>query len=673
MDVGQYLGLFIDETREHLQELNKHIIELEKSPQSKEVIDEIFRIAHTLKGMAGTVGFNKVAGLTHKMENVLQEVREGKLEVTTNIVDILFDCLDVLQAYIDKIIETGEEGQDELCNNAIDALDYVSSNKGNSEKKGLYKTNGKGEEFFLHEYDKNIIKHALLKNLNIYKIKFQLSEDCVMKAARAFIIFKKLEEISDVIKSQPSVEDIEDEKFEQEFTVLIISTETKEKVKEELESISNVSAINIEQIKELDKEKDANDIQVATNNINNLNPQQLSSKKPVMDKKLNKSKVMQTVRVSIDKLDSLMNLVSELIIIKTQLQVDESKKDASVNNGILENMERTISDLHDAVMQARMVPIEMVFNRFPRMVRDFSRELNKDIDLNIYGAETELDRTVIDEISDPLIHLIRNSIDHGIEARQQRLNSNKPGKGTIILKAYHDKDMVVVEVQDDGAGINIEEIKEKAIEKGLIMHKIAESLSEEEAIKFLFQPNFSTTNKVTDISGRGVGLDVVKTKIQSLGGSIEVKTKLNQGSRFKIKLPLTLAIIQVLLIRLEEEKYAIPISSIIEILNLGSNEISILQGQKVINFRNNVIPVLALKYVLKIKETSKDKSLKNKRLIVVKKADKYMALEIDEIIGQQEIVIKPLSKHLARVKNIAGATILGNGQVVLILDVKSLI
>jgi two-component system, chemotaxis family, sensor kinase CheA len=367
-----------------------------------------------------------------------------------------------------------------------------------------------------------------------------------------------------------------------------------------------------------------------------------------------------------------MNLVSELIIIKTRLEgVGSNKNDQDMGEAV-EYLERITTNLHDAVMKVRMVPIERVFNRFPRMVRDLSKELGKDITLSLSGEETELDRTVIDEIGDPLIHLIRNSIDHGIEDKAERTKSGKSLTGNLYLRAYQDGNSVVIEVEDDGNGIDINRVRKKAIEKGIISKSEADTMDEKASVELLFRPGFSTAEIISDISGRGVGLDVVKTKIESLNGVVEVETFSGKGSKFIIRLPLTLAIIQALMVTVGNEKYAIPLNVIRDITTINTESIRNIHGQEVVLNRESVLPIIRLSKVLDI-EASTSEAEEEMTIVVVKKGEKYAGFIVDSLIGQQEIVIKTLGKYLSGIKFIAGATILGDGQVALIVDTNSLI
>lgn len=659
MENNQYIDIFIEESQEHIENLNSNLLLLENDPENRQVIDEIFRSAHTLKGMAATMGFENMNKLAHKMEDVLQEVKNGQLHISHAIMDILFKCVDTLSEMLDSISQTGEDNVpiEEL----IFLLSGVSSKSGNKENIVQKENNASGSDTLLNVYEEDIIREAAKDNYKAYKITVHIDKGCVMKSARAFIIFNSLDEIGDIINSFPSVEDIEDEKFEESFTVHIITKEDKESIEKRLLSIAEVNKVEVELINiDLNKEgetfvKEASFSQ--SQSFENIKKSQSNNK------------TSKSVRVDIDRLDNLMNLVSELIIIKTRLEGLEADNRNSETASAIEYLERITTNLHDAVMKVRMVPVERVFNRFPRMVRDLSYELGKKIILNMYGQDTEVDRTVIDEIGDPLIHLIRNSIDHGIEMPQERLQKGKPEQGTINLRAYHEGNNVIIEVSDDGRGIDIEKVKAKAVEKGIYTAEQVNDLSKDKILDLLFRPGFSTSDKVTDISGRGVGLDVVKNKIESLNGSIEILSEINKGTKFIIKLPLTLAIIQALLVKVGDEKFAIPLNSISEIVHKKEEEIHNVQGKEVVLFRGKVIPIIRLNEVLETKKISNNGNLV---CVIIKKGENLACCTVDELIGQQEIVIKPLGKYLSNVKVIAGATILGDGQVALIVDANNL-
>ncbi len=663
LDINQYISIFIEESKEHLQSMNDVLLELEKEPTHTGYINEIFRVAHTIKGMAGTMGFSNMANLTHEMENVLQATRNNELKISEDVIDILFKCFDAMDESVNNIIEQGIEKEDKN-EDLIDELKALLNQGVKSEMKNQL-DNTKPE---LDSYLINLLKKAKEENLNVYKIRFTLTDDCMLKAARAFIIFNTLEEIGEIISSIPSVEEIEDEKFDKEFDVIIITDVDKEKLEEEISNISEVESTLVEELKEenfhISENKDLeHEIESKEKLENNDNSKKNNSTS-------HNNKVTKTVRVDIDRLDNLMNLVSELIIIKTRMDELSGQSTKATMNDAIEYLERITTSLHDAVMKVRMVPIERVFNRFPRLVRDLSKDLGKEIDLEMSGEETEVDRTVIDEIGDPLIHLIRNSIDHGIEMPEERIKAGKDKKGSVILKAYPDGNNVVIEVQDNGKGLDVSSIKNKAIQKDLINEKTAENLSDDDIINLLFAPGFSTAETVSDVSGRGVGLDVVKSKIESISGNIEVQTEINKGSRFIIRIPLTLAIIQALLVKVSEEIYAIPLSSINEITEIKSEEIRDIQGKEVVLYRGETLPIIRLKKILDLEDGLEKENL---TVVVAKKGDKQAGFIIDGLIGQQEIVIKSLGKYLSKVKYLSGATILGNGNISLILDVNSLI
>ncbi|WP_352419623.1 chemotaxis protein CheA [Proteiniborus sp.] len=673
MDMNQYLDMFIEESREHLQFMNEHLLDLEKNPDDRNLINEIFRIAHTLKGMSGTMGFSKIANLTHEMENILDAVRSSKMDVCSELVDLLFSCFDMLEGYLNNIINTGSEGEQDSTelirqlNSKLNGREVAANN--NHPVENINSMNNDFDQYVL-----STIKNAKSKGLNVYNLIIRLSKSCLLKSARAFIVFNTLESYADIIHSSPSTEDIEDEKFDQEFSLTLITDKSMEEIKNDILMISEIENVEIREVL-VESINTSEDIPIHIDNNktkkndedNNSNTA-LSNGSVIHEKKRTTNIIGKTVRVDIDRLDNLMNLVSELIIIKTRLEDGGAVERDNMNEAI-EYLERITTSLHDAVMKVRMVPIERVFNRFPRMVRDLAKELGKEIELEMSGEETEVDRTIIDEIGDPLIHLIRNSLDHGIESPEIRKERGKTATGVIKLKAYPDGNNVVIELEDDGAGIDIEKVKRKAVDKGLLTQSEAKELPYDEAIDLLFSPGFSTADTVSDVSGRGVGLDVVKSKIESINGIVEVETSHNKGSKFSIRLPLTLAIIQALLINIREEIYAIPLSSIREITPVESKEIRKVQNQEVVLFRNKTLPIIRLNRVLGINDSDDNEEI---IMVVVRKGEKEAGLIVDKLIGQQEIVIKSLGKYLQGVPYLAGATILGNGQISLILDVNSL-
>lgn len=687
MDVSQYLEIFIDETKEHLQNLSQQLMVLEEEPDNADTINEIFRAAHSLKGMAGTMGYKRMQHLTHIMENALSEIRNGKMTVNAELVDVLFQCLDALEAYLDNIVETQDEGTEE--NEPIIARLNVFLNGGGGsapEPKAEAKVEPKAEDasqakdIKLNEYEIKAINEAFNKNMNVYSLEVHVDENCILKAARAFLVFKALEELGEIIKSDPSAQDIEDERFDFEFTIVVITEKDINAVKKAVENVSEIRKVVATQITNVPKSAETEDTAVAKKEEASAVAVADKSAAPAKassapTKTAGKPVVNRSVRVDIEKLDVLMNLVSELIIAKNGLMSVSSNDEGTVSaafNEQVEYLERVTTNLHESVMKVRMMPIETVTQKFPKMVRDLSKKLDKQMKLFITGEDTELDRTVIDEIGDPLMHLIRNSADHGLEDNATRVQRGKDSVGNIYLDAYQDGNNVVIEVRDDGNGIDVEKIRNKAIEKGTVTPEQAEVMTDKEVIDLLFQPSFSTAKQVTDVSGRGVGLDVVKTKIESLGGDIEVKTMLGEGSTFIIRLPLTLAIIQSLMVEVGGEKYAISLGNIQTIEDVLVTDIKYVQSKEVINLRGTVIPLIRLDSILDIEPSQE--TVESLTAVIVKKGDRLAGLIVDSLIGQQEIVIKSLGKYMSNnSKIISGATILGDGEVALILDTNALV
>lgn len=697
MDVSQYLEIFIDESNEHLQSLSDQLMILEKEPENSDTINEIFRAAHSLKGMAGTMGYKRMQNLTHDMENVFSEVRNGNIKVTSDMCDVLFQCLDALENYVSNIQNTQDEGTDDN-EPIIKALNsFIGGN--NEESKETQPqtavsavTAGEGtSELTFADFEMNAVNEALKKGLGVYEIDVTVDENCILKAARAFLVFKNLEGHCDVIKSEPSTQDIEDEKFDKKFTIVVVSKESMEDISGIIRNVSEIKSAEAKAIttpfpesEETESKEEAKKEQTEVSEApSSKEAKKEETKKPSMltqAKKAaaaNSKAVSHTVRVDIDKLDVLMNLVSELIIAKNGLvsaSISDDGETASNNQKFteqIEYLERVTTNLHESVMKVRMMPIEGVISKFPRMIRDLNKKLNKKMELYITGEETELDRTVLDEIGDPIMHLLRNSADHGLESAEVRAERGKPEVGSIYLNAFQEGNNVVIEVADDGNGIDVEKVKSKAVEKGTLTQEQADALTEKEAIDLLFKPSFSTSDKITDVSGRGVGLDVVKSKIEALGGDVEVKTKYGEGSTFSIRLPLTLAIIQALMVKLGDEKYAIALGSIETIEDVPVSDIKYVHAKEVINLRGSVIPLIRLRDTLDVPGEAEETD--TIIVVIVRKGDKLAGLVVDSLIGQMEIVIKSLGKYININRMISGATILGDGSVALIIDANTLV
>ena len=701
MDVGQYLEIFIDESSEHIQTLSDCIMTLEQEPDNKDTINEIFRAAHSLKGMAGTMGFKRMQHLTHDMENVFQEVRSDKIKVDSSMIDLLFKCLDAIDKYVENIKESSDEGTEDNELIIKELNDFIAKANGEvvestsvaaEEKIGESQESSSSDDekyssIELTDSEKKSIDAAISDGKKIYGFTVYIQKECLLKAARAFLVFRAVEDFSEILVYRPSSQDIEDEKFELNFSFLVAATEDMAKIKAAAENVSEVEKVacgevttfRIEGEEPAEAVAEPAKVENAPTEIKNEQaapaPKAVENKTAAPAKKTGAGKpaTSRTVRVDIEKLDLLMNQVSELIIAKNSL-VSISSSDGQDNSQNLhdqiEYLERITTNLHESVMKVRMVPIESVTQKYPRMIRDLARTLNKKMDLVITGEDTELDRTVVDQIGDPLQHLLRNSADHGLESAELRAERGKPETGTIFLNAYQEGNNVVIKVGDDGNGIDTEAVKRKAIERGIVTAEQADSMSQKEIVNFLFMPSFSMAKQITDISGRGVGLDVVKSGIEQLGGDVEVATELGKGTIFTVRLPLTLAIIQALMVEIRDEKYAIALGSISNIEDISVNDIKYVQAKEVIHLRGSVIPIIRLDKMLDIEP--KEEEPDHLTVVIVQKGDAQAGLVVDNLIGQQEIVIKSLGKYINGNKLISGATILGDGEVALILDVNTL-
>lgn len=689
MDVSQYLEIFIDESSEHLQTLSDCIMVLEKEPDNKDTINEVFRAAHSLKGMAGTMGFKRMQHLTHDMENVFQEVRSERISVDSSMIDLLFKCLDAIDQYIENVKNSSDEGTEDNELIIKELNDFIAKANGQAVEEAAPATNeGSAEEenentsdelqINLNEDEMDTVKSSIEGGQKVYGVKVTVSKECLLKAARAFLVFRAVEEFGQIIVYHPSSQDIEDEKFEQDFGFYIATNEDEDKIVAAVKSVSEIESVLVKEVSLTETQQEEVPAPVVEEKKEEPQKAQETAPAPVSQKNAPKKAAAKpvtnrTVRVDIEKLDALMNQVSELIIAKNSL-VSISGTDGGNSSQTfheqIEYLERITTNLHESVMKVRMVPIESVVSKFPRMIRDLSRSLNKKMDLVMTGEDTELDRTVVDQIGDPLQHLLRNSADHGLEPNDVRKKNGKSEVGQIYLNAFQEGNNVIIQVGDDGNGIDTEAVKRKALEREIITPEQAEVMSQKEIVDLLFMPSFSMAKKITDISGRGVGLDVVKSNIEALGGDVEVKTKLGVGTEFTVRLPLTLAIIQALMVEIRDEKYAIALGSISNIEDIPVSEIKYVQAKEVIHLRGSVIPLIRLDNVLDIE--SKEEEPESLTVVIVKRGDNQAGLVVDKLIGQQEIVIKSLGKYINGNKLISGATILGDGEVALILDVNTL-
>jgi two-component system chemotaxis sensor kinase CheA len=651
MDTSQYLSLFIEESVENIENLNSSMLELEKDPENIEIVNEIFRYAHTLKGMAATMGFSEITELTHSMENILDKLRNGSIKVSSDLITVLFQCVDTLEKMIRSVSE-GSTGSID-CSRVIEKISDIMTAKP-AEKTAV---NRDGGELELNTYDIDILREAKKRLYNAYRITVCLKDGCQLKSARAFLVFTNLQQYGEITKSIPSAEDIENENFDNIIGLIYVTQREKEFIKKTIENISDIEYASVEDI---DPEENMPAAKTEAAVTQDMREEKAGEKANAPVKKMG-----QSVRVDIDRLDNFMNLVGELVIHRTRLEQIGNSHHLTELNETLEQVGRITSDLQDLVMKVRMMPLERIFSRFPRMVRDLSTELKKDINFTIKGQETELDRTVIDELGESIVHLLRNAVDHGIESREDRIREGKNPVGNITVTAFQEGNKAVIRLEDDGKGLDIDKIKKKAVDKGINI----DGMSERDIQNLIFLEGFSTSDKVTDLSGRGVGMDVVRTKISSIGGSIELKTQKGAGTCFIIHLPLTLSIIQALLVKVSGEVFALSLGFIDRVINVDKDKIKYSNNREVIVYKDDIIPVIRLSDRLRLGSERQNYGF----LVIVKSGERQAALMVDSLIGQQEIVIKPLDKNLKRLKEYVGATILGNGRVTLILDVGSLI
>lgn len=670
MEFNDFLEVFIEESKDHLQAINDELLKLEAEPDNTSIVNEIFRSAHTLKGMAATMAFEDLASLTHEMENVLDLLRNSKLKITTEIMDVIFTCVDFIEKMVTNI-EQGGEGKENVSDVVFDLRKIQDPSLTKTQQALIQAQNelAATAELVMDEFQISVINEALKFGNHLYQISVTLDEKCVMKAVRAYMVFQVIEELGEVIQTNPSVEQIEEEGFDDTFSILMLSPKDAQEVQKQLLNVSEVKEVLVfeqgnQEIAAIAKSEVTEEEKVEQTNKPQAKEESDTSKKKTRSK---------SIRVDIEKLDQLMNLFSELIIDRGRLEAIAKKSQLMELLETVEHMTRISTDLQGLILNMRMVPVEQVFNRFPRMVRDLAKELNKKIQLILEGEETELDRTVIDEIGDPLVHLLRNALDHGLESTEERAASGKPEEGKIVLKAYHSGNHVFIEVLDDGKGINRDKVLNKAIERGVVTLEESETLTDSQVYSLLFSSGFSTADKISDISGRGVGLDVVKTKIESLGGVISVDSNLGKGSIFRIQLPLSLSIINSMLVKVVDETYAIPFNSIVEITNVSKDQVSTLHGKKVIQFRGQVVPLIYLEEEFHVPSVETDSVQQRLFIVIVRKGNKTVGLAVDSVIGQQEVVLKSLGGYLTNLYAISGATILGNGEVALIIDCNQFI
>jgi len=696
MEMSEYKEIFKAESEEHLQQLNEALLGLEQNPEDMEYINNMFRSAHTLKGMSATMGFNTIAQLTHEMENIMDMIRKSQMTLTEKIIAIQFECLDTLEVLVENIdnpdavdvstlqcklhsiMSLPSTAQDTVAvSEPITNLTYPAPPKNIDTEMPAAQSISVTEEVSCKEVINKEIKFTQeeLAEIQLTRahdqevliVKVFLDESCVLKAARSSMVLINLNKLGKVIKTKPPEKELEDEKFDFSFLVVAATSQSMGSIQHRIENISEVTKVEI--IPLYTHKKDAVDHGEKVREEKILDP---ANKNTIQQKKNESVKTGQSIRVNIERLDNLMNLVGELIINKirlNQLATDIRSKDIEEALGTLD---RLTNEIQTEVMESRMVPIDQIFSRFPRMVRDLAKSEGKQISLVIEGKEIELDRTVLDEIGDPLVHLLRNAVDHGVESPQERAKAGKSSEGLVRLAASRQRNTVLIEVQDDGKGMDPAKLRDAAVKKGLMSKEEVSKLCDEEAFNLIFLPGFSTNAVITDVSGRGVGMDVVKTKIESLGGNVSVKSVLGEGSIVTLQLPLTIAIIQSLMIRTAGETYAIPLNNVVRDVGIRSKDIKTIEGQEVILLRGEVLPLLRLNSTLDCPVKVNDKE--NLIVVVVEKMGNHFGFVVDELLGQQEVIIKSLdSKVLRSVKGFAGATIQGDGTVCLILDIGTLV
>lgn len=661
MEMDKYLDVFLDESQEHLQTMNDGLLQLENSPEDTTIVSEIFRAAHTLKGMSATMGFESLANLTHQSENVLDEIRNDRLAVSSSVVDVLFESADHLEEMVASITDGGDGKRDVQA--TVSRLKKLLAGEEIAASDVTVHSHP-GAKLEINEYEKSVITQSRQQGFDAFNVHITLNESCVLKAARVFMVFEILEACGEVIKSVPTVAQLEEEAFEFDFSVILITKENQNDIAENIKKVSEIEKIEVGAFHK-------SELNSAAKSMSDQPKQEEKQKTDDNKTRKKTAKKGKTLRVNIERLDRLMNLFEEMVIERGRLeQISRNLEHADLTDSV-EKISRVSSDLQEMMLKLRMVPIDQVFNRFPKMVRGLAKELQKDVQFTVSGGETELDRTVVDEIGDPLVHLLRNSIDHGVESREIRQANGKPSEGVIKLDAFYAGNRVFIEINDDGAGINKEKVSARAIDRAIISEEEAEQLTDKEVYGLLFSSGFSTAEVVSDISGRGVGLDVVKNKIESLGGTVSVDSELGKGTTFSIQLPLTLSIVATMLVTLKKEIYAIPLSSIDEIAVINQNDILRAHNQNMVEFRGRLIPLIDLKQVFSLTQHVDDETYYS--IVIVHKGDKMSALIVDSFIGQQEVVLKPLGNYLTDIFAISGATILGDGKVALILDCNALI
>jgi two-component system, chemotaxis family, sensor kinase CheA len=645
----QYRGLFVAESRENHENLVKNLLILEKGPDQN-AIDEIFRSVHTLKGASASMGFAEMEKLCHSMEDVFQLVRSGSAEVSEELENLLLACSDVLEEMIDDVEGGGDSS-------SLNSDDQVSALKNWSGQKGQ-KTPvpDKTQPVVQHEESAaDECEGPAPGTVPEFDIVITVAPECAMKDVRAMLAIGNLETLGTIRSMTPSKEQVDEGKFDGTLNLRIASDAGAEALQTAAKG-TEIAGVDIKPVPQQEETADKNGAGTA------------AGKQADTDKKTgaaDKSREIKNLRVDIGQLDHIMNLVEDLVINRGRLKQIANQHHIKEMDEAISMVERSVSELQSLMMLIRMIPLNHIFNRLPRVVRDVAQYDGKEVEFVMEGGETELDRSVLDGLNDPLLHLLRNSVNHGIEAPDAREKAGKPRKGFVKLAAHRDRDNVIIEIIDDGAGINVEKVKRKAVEKGLVTQDVADTYTTDQAIDLLFQPGFSTADKITDISGRGVGLDVVRRSIESLKGTIRVETTPGKGSRFELLLPPTMAIVDVMIVRINGKRLGIPISSIVEVANFRRTDTHHIGKGEAILLREEVLQILWLNDMV-------GASASCEILIVVQYQKRKCCIPVDLVEGQQEVVVKPLSSFIGNTRGVSGVTILGDGDVIPVLDVNTM-
>ncbi|HBE72748.1 MAG TPA: hypothetical protein DDW31_01380 [candidate division Zixibacteria bacterium] len=643
MDTAKYRDLFVSETREHLVNLNRALLALEKSPGDPALLDEVFRSMHTIKGMAASIGQDLVAELTHQAESLLDRMRKRQMPVAAAQIDLMLEALDFLEAAVDAIgrDQSPDRKMAEQAGEIIRKMEALDAAAARAEPAAAASASG---------CDFTRITPLKLPGDAIYKIRVLLEQDIALKSARAFLALHILEQMGKVAYTVPERHDLEAERFDRGFSIFLVSKPVSQETLEQSIACSEIEDIQIEEVREETTEE-----AIERKTVGAF--LQLAQERP------------RDIKVSVQRLDALMNLVGEMLVWRDRLkQLITGVEDPAVHDGV-DKIAKITADLQHEVLAARLVPMAEIFDRFPRVVRDAAKVLSKEIDFKVEGRELEMDRSILQMLAEPLVHLLRNAVDHGVETAEKRRASGKPQAGTIRLAAGKLKDQVVITVEDDGRGLNLEAIRRKAVERGLTTPERAASLTESQLSDFIAMPGFSTAEKVTEVSGRGVGLDVVKNKVEAMGGSLRIESRPGAGTRFLVTAPLSLAIIRTLLVGVEGDCFSIPLSQVRETVEVRPDDVKTLQGRPLFLFRRKAIPLFHLGRAL---GRTKGEPRMSGPAVVVERQDGEAALLIDRMLGQQEIVVKPLSGLVKQARAFSGATISREGRPMLIVDVNNL-